>query len=368
MRQRGCSDYRSCVVPDQCQSDRQLAPAERAFIERLPKAELHVHLEGTVRPETLLELGRRHGITYPFQNALAARDWYRFRDFPHFIEVFMAVCDALLTSEDLERITYELGEDAHRQSIRYLEVIISPTTKGDPRGKGTPDVYWAGVTAGARRVARDFGVVMRFHIDGVRSRAPEHVMALARWAAERLDQGLVGFNLGGTEVNFPASRHREAIAYAHDAGLGISLHAGETVGPESVWDALEAGAQRIGHGVTSIDDPALVEHLVNEAIVLEVSPSSNVCLGVVSSWAEHPIRRLSDAGVLVTVNSDDPPMFDTDLTQEYLRLASVHGFSGRELAELSLRAMNAAFLPNSEKQALLSSFRDEIDQLLEPES
>lgn len=352
---------------DRDQTDRQLTLAERALIERLPKAELHVHLEGTVRPETLLELGRRHGIAYPFQNATAARDWYRFRDFPHFIEVFMAVCDALLTPEDLERITYELGEDAHRQNIRYLEVIISPTSIVRPRTKGTPDVYWPGVVAGAKRVERDFGVVMRFHIDGVRTRSTDEVMAIARWAVERRDEGLIGFNLGGAEVGFPASRHREAIAFARAAGLGISLHAGETVGPESVWDALEAGAQRIGHGVTSIDDPALVEHLVNEAVVLEVSPSSNVCLGVVPSWAEHPIRRLADAGVLVTVNSDDPPMFDTDLTQEYLRLASVHGFSSRELAELSLRALSAAFLPDSEKRALLGSFRDEIDRLLGPD-
>ncbi|HLI51878.1 MAG TPA: adenosine deaminase [Thermomicrobiaceae bacterium] len=343
---------------------RQLGPDEVRFIEQLPKAELHIHLEGAVRPATLLELGRRHGIAYPFHDADAARDWYRFRDFPHFIEIFIAVCDALLTSEDIERITYELGEDAHRQNIRYLEVIISPTSILRPRTRANPDVYWAGVTAAASRVQRDFGVIMRFHLDAVRTRLVEEVMAMARWAAERLDEGLVGFNLGGTEAGYPASLHQKAIAYAHDAGLGISLHAGETVGPESVWDALGAGAERIGHGVTSITDPALLEHLARERIVLEVSPSSNVCLGVVPSWPEHPIRRLADAGVLVTLNSDDPPMFDTDLNQEYRRLAAIHGFSCRELAELSLRAPRAAFLPAAEKQLLLDTFQAEIDRLL----
>lgn len=193
---------------DPNQAGRVLSPAEMTFIERLPKAELHVHLEGTVRPETLLELGRRHGISYPFENAAAARDWYRFRDFPHFIEVFMAVCDALVTPEDLERITYELGEDAHRQNIRYLEVIISPTSMLRPRTKGTPDVYWPGVRAGVERAARDFGIVMRFHLDGVRTRPAEEVMALARWAAERRSEGLIGFNLGGAEVGYPAPASR----------------------------------------------------------------------------------------------------------------------------------------------------------------
>lgn len=337
--------------------------AERAYIERMPKAELHVHLEGTVRPETLLDLDRRHGVPYPFSDPAGAREWYRFRDFPHFIQVFMAVCDALLTPEDFERVTYELGEDAHRQNLRYLEVTIAPTSPLKPRTTATPDVYWEGVRAGAARAWRDFGVRMQFLVDGVRSRDEETVMAIARWCVAHAGDGLIGFNLGGMEVGYPASRHAAALAYLRDAGLRISLHAGETVGPESVWDALRAGAERIGHGVTSVRDPALVRHLAGEGIVLEVSPTSNVCLGVAPSYAEHPFRTLHDAGVPVTVNSDDPPMFGTTLTGEYLVLAEHFGFTIDELAALSLRAVRSSFLPAPERDALAAGFDAELAAL-----
>lgn len=341
----------------------ELTSAERAYIERMPKAELHVHLEGTVRPETLLELGRRHGVEYPFTDATGAREWYRFRDFPHFIEVFIGVCNSLLTAEDFERITYELAEDARRQNIRYLEVTFAPSSPLAPRTTAVPDVVMAGIRAGARQGYEAFGVRMQFIIDAVRSRPPEHVQAIAEWAVENLGDGLIGIGLGGTEVGYPASLHGAALRFAAERGVRVSLHAGETVGPESVWDALEAGSERIGHGVTSIHDPRLVEHLARERIVLEVSPTSNVRLGVAPSHEDHPFRALHDAGVPVTVNSDDPPMFDTDLTGEYLALAERCGFSVDELSELSLRAVEAAFLPDAERAALVASFRDEMRAL-----
>ena len=337
-----------------------LSGAEQTFVERMPKAELHVHLEGSVRPGTLLELGARHGIAYPFSDASGARDWYRFRDFPHFIEVYVAICNALLTPEDIERVTYELGEDAARQRIRYLEVIMAPASPLNPRTPATPEVYWAGARSGATRVWRDFGVRMQFQVDGVRSRRAEDVMAVARWCAGHAGDGLIGFNLGGTELGHPASRHAAAIAYVRDAGLRVSLHAGETAGPESVWDALEAGAERIGHGVTSVGDPRLVEHLAKTGTVLEVSPTSNLRLGVAQSYAAHPIRALHDAGVAVTVNSDDPPMFGTTLTDEYLLLAEHLDFTLDELIDANLRAVRAAFLPDTERAGLGASFAAEI--------
>ncbi|HUG13508.1 MAG TPA: adenosine deaminase [Thermomicrobiales bacterium] len=339
---------------------RHLTPAERAYIERMPKAELHVHLEGTVRPETLLELGRRHGVEYPFTDAAGARDWYRFRDFPHFIEVFMGVCNSLLTVEDFERVTYELAEDAHRQNIQYLEVTFAPASPIAPRNSAVPDIVLAGMRAGARQGYDDFGVRMQFIIDAVRSRPPEHVQAIAEWAVDNLGDGLVGIGLGGAEVGFPASLHAAAMRFAAKRGARVSLHAGETVGPESVWDALETGSERIGHGVTSIHDPRLVEHLVQQAVVLEVSPTSNICLGVARSYEEHPFRALHDAGVLVTVNSDDPPMFDTDLTGEYLALAERCGFTLDELSALSLRAVASSFLPGGERDALAARFREQM--------
>ncbi|HEX5165794.1 MAG TPA: adenosine deaminase [Thermomicrobiales bacterium] len=342
-----------------------LTEAERDLIRRMPKAELHVHLEGSVRPETLLDLGRLHGVAYPFSDADGAREWFRFRNFPHFIEVYVAICNCLLTVDDYDRVTYELALEAHRQQIRYLEVTIAPASLIEPRNSAVPDVVIAGCRAGARRALADLGVRMQFILDAVRSRPVEHVMALAEWTAANQGDGLVGLGLGGQEVGYPAMPHAAAIRLARDRGVRISLHAGETVGPESVWDALEAGSERIGHGVTSIHDPALVGHLVERGIVLEVSPTSNLCLGVAPSYVEHPFRALYDAGVTLTVNTDDPPMFGATLTGEYLALADHCGFTLDELVELNLNAARAAFLPEAERASLVASFESEIAGLRE---
>lgn len=340
-----------------------LDPTARAYIERMPKAELHVHLEGSVRPETLLELGRLHGVSYPFTDLASVREWFRFRDFPHFIEIYLGIMASLLTSEDHERVTYELAEDAHRQNIQYLEVTFSPASPMNPRSSALPDVVLAGIRAGARRAERDFGVRMQFILDPVRTRSEDEVLWFARWCADNLGDGLIGFGLGGTEVDNPPQRYARAFALARDAGARISIHAGETVGPESVRAALGVGAERIGHGVRAIEDPSLVRELAERSIVLEVSPTSNVCLGVYPSYAEHPFRALHDAGVQVTVNSDDPPMFGTTLTNEYVVLAEHFGFTRDELSALSLRAVAAAFLPEAEKQALAARFRRELEAL-----
>jgi len=349
-----------------------LNEAEREFVRRMPKAELHVHLEGSVRPETLLDLGPAHGVHYPFSDAEGAREWFRFRDFPHFIEVYVAICNCLLTVEDYDRVTFELAEDAARQNIRYLEVTIAPASLIDPRNIASPDIVLAGCRKGARRAFEELGVRMQFILDAVRSRPVEHVMALAEWTVANLGDGLVGLGLGGQEVGYPASLHAAAIQFARERGVRISLHAGETVGPESVWDALESGSERIGHGVTSIHDPALVRHLAERGIVLEVSPTSNICLGVATSYAEHPMRALYDAGVTLTVNTDDPPMFGATLTGEYIALADHCGFSLEELIQLNLNAVRAAFLPDDERNALLAEFEGEIarlrDELLPPTS
>jgi adenosine deaminase len=340
-----------------------LNEAERELIRRMPKAELHIHLEGSVRPETLLDLGPKHGVSYPFSDAAGAREWFRFRDFPHFIEVYVAICNCLLAVEDYDRVTYELAEDAARQNIRYLEVTIAPASLIEPRNVATPDIVIAGCRLGAQRAFDELGVRMQFILDAVRSRPVAHVQALAEWAVANQGDGLVGLGLGGQEVGFPASLHAAAIHAARERGVRISLHAGETVGPESVWDALEAGSERIGHGVTSIEDPALVRHLAERGIVLEVSPTSNICLGVAPSYAAHPFRALYDAGVTLTVNTDDPPMFGATLTGEYLALAEHAGFSLDELIGLNLNAVRAAFLPDADRSALLAEFECEIDSL-----
>ncbi len=342
---------------------RTLTAAERTFIARMPKAELHVHIEGSVRPETLLDLGRQHGVAYPFSDLAGVREWFRFRDFPHFIEVYIAIKGALRTVDDYARVTREMAEDASRQGLHYLEVIFGPAAPGDTRPIAQADVILAGLREGAREARERHGIEMQFICDPVRGRPPEVILELARWCVDNLGDGLVGFGLGGVEVGNPPSLYREAFDLARRGGARLSVHAGETVGPESVWEALAVGSERIGHGVRSIEDPALVAELAARQVVLEVSPTSNICLGVYPDYAAHSFRALHEAGVPVTVNSDDPPMFNTTLLDEYFVLAEQFGFSLDELAAFSLRAANAAFLPDAERAALARRFESELAAL-----
>lgn len=345
---------------------RPLSPAEQSLIERMPKAELHVHLEGSVRPATLLELGRRYGLHYPFNDLAGANEWFRFRDFPHFIAIYVAICHALRSAEDYERVAYELAEDAYHQRIAYLEVTFAPVTPGDPHGRPGPDVALKGIRAGARRARADFDVRMQFILDPVRTRSVDVVMEFARFTAANLGDGLVGFGLGGLEAGFPPTPFARAFAYARDAGARLSLHAGETAGPESIRAALAVGAERIGHGIRAIEDPELVRELAAPGTILEVAPISNVRLGVVRALAEHPIRALDAAGVQVTLNSDDPPMFGTTLTDEYRLVAARFGYTSEELAARSLRAARATFLPSPERERLVARFEAELAALHPP--
>lgn len=342
---------------------RTVTDAERRFIEQMPKAELHVHLEGSVYPETLLDLGRKHGIELPIKDMAEAREWFQFRDFAHFIEIYVAICSALLDDEDYARITYEQAVRAHAQNIRYQEVTFAPASFINPRNSASADVVLAGLRAGAQRAREELGVTMQFILDPVRTRSQEEVMLFAHWCADNLGEGLVGFGLGGMEVGHPPGPFAKAFNYIRDAGGRLTIHAGETDGPESVWSALAVGSERIGHGVTSIHDPRLLSELAERQIVLEVSPTSNVCLGVARDYAEHPFRRLHDAGVPVTVNSDDPPMFNTTLTGEYLVLAEHFGFTLAELEALSVRAVEAAFLPDAQRRALSDEFQSQFTAL-----
>ncbi len=342
---------------------RVLTAAERRFIERMPKAELHVHLEGSVYPETLIDLAAKHQVALPIQSVAEAEQWFRFRDFNHFMEIYLAVLHVLLDEEDHERVTWELAERAHQQNIRYLEVTFSPSSFLTPIRPVTADQILAGMRAARKRALDELGVEMQFIVDPVRTRTPEDVMLFARWFADNLGDGLIGFGLGGMEQGYPPDLFLDAFSWARDAGGRLSLHAGETDGPASIRSALAAGSERIGHGVTSIHDPELIRQLASEQIVLEVSPTSNVRLGVVPDYANHPFRALHDAGVPVTVNSDDPPMFDTTLTNEYMVLAEQFEFGLDELEAISLRAVDAAFLPEPEKETLASSFRTAFDGL-----
>jgi adenosine deaminase len=244
-----------------------------------------------------------------------------------------------------------------------MEVTFSPVSILNPRTPALPDVVIKGLRSGAEVAAREHGVEMLFILDPVRGRTPEEVMALARWWADNAGDRLIGFGLGGIELGNPPSLYADAITYARDAGARISLHAGETDGPASVRDALVNGAERIGHGVRSIEDEELVAELAERQVVLEVSPTSNICLGVYEHYGEHPFRSLAEAGVPVTVNTDDPPMFNTTLTRELEVLVEHFDFGVDDLVDLTLRALDAAFLPEAERQALRASYLAEFDKL-----
>ncbi len=333
------------------------------FIRRMPKTELHVHLEGSVRPRTLLELAERHGIALPAKDEAELQRYYSFRDFDHFIQVYVEVNQCLRTSEDFALITRELGEEAATQNVRYLEVTISP---GGPvrRGRLSYDEFHEGIMDGARQARERWGVEMRFVVDIVRVNDEDARWSAARYAAANAGDGIVGIGLGGTEIGYPPEPHADVFDFAMAAGLRSTPHAGETVGPESVWGALQAlKAERIGHGIRAIDDPRLIEELRDRQITLEVCPTSNVCTRAVASLGEHPIRRLFEAGVPITVNSDDPPMFGTTLLDEQLLLARDFGFTIDDIENINLQGINAAFLPDPEKRRLETEFRTEYARL-----
>jgi aminodeoxyfutalosine deaminase len=326
-----------------------------AFVREMPKVELHVHLEGSIRPATLLILAERNGVTLPADDLEGLREFYRFADFSHFLQVYFTISSCLQTPDDFSLIAYEFGTDMARQNIRYAEVTFTPHTS--VANTGLPfDELLAGLNDGRSRAQRELGVEFCWILDIVRDN-PDSRHQVAEWAIHAQDRGVVGFGLGGTENGYPPEWFADAYTVAREAGLHSVPHAGEIAGPESVWGALRAlEAERIGHGVRSVEDPALVEYLRQRQIPLEVCPTSNLCLGVYPSYEEHPVRWLWEQGVYVTVNSDDPPMFDTDLVSEYQALVDHAGFTAGELERLSLNALRASFLPGERKADLERAF------------
>ncbi len=339
-----------------------------AYLGAAPKAELHVHLEGSIQPATLLTLARRNGAALPAQTVEELQQWFQFRSFDHFIEIYFAITGCLRTAEDYELIAYEFGAGMARQNVRYAEVTFSPSTH--QFSLGIPfDTFFSGLTRGRQRARADFGVEMRWVFDIVRNvedegRNRELADYVVSVAIEGMREGVVALGLGGAEVGYPPERFARFFEKARSAGLHSAPHAGETVGPESVWGALRAlGAERIGHGVRSIEDPALVAHLAAQQIPLEVCPTSNLCLGVYPALAAHPLPRLYAAGVPVTINSDDPPLFNTTLNQEAALLADPFNF---DLAAINMILLNGArhsFLSAEEKQALEANFQAELTRL-----
>lgn len=341
-------------------------PRLDAFVRRMPKAEIHVHLEGSVRPATLLKLAQRNGVQPPAPDEAGLREFFRFRDFPHFIEVYIAVCNCLRTPDDFTTIVREVGEDAAAQNIRYLELHFNPETNVRKRGLDFHEML-AGMNRGRAEARERWGVEMRWIADGVRDSetSPFSVTQTVDWiSALSPEDGVVALGLGGNEVGRPPAPFAADFARARAAGLRTVAHAGETTGHGTVCDSIDLlGAERIGHGVRAAENAGLVMRLARDRVPLEICPTSNLCTGVVKTFAEHPFRMLDQAGVLVTVNSDDPPLFGTTLTDEFLVLAREWGYDADGLQRIALNALDVAFLPDDEKARMREAFVAEFAAL-----
>ncbi|HEY7418953.1 MAG TPA: adenosine deaminase [Ktedonobacteraceae bacterium] len=344
----------------------QAARIER-YLQAVPKAELHVHLEGSIQPETFLALARRHKIALPVTTVEEARQWFAYRDFSHFVDIFAMVAGCLKTAEDYELITYEFGAEMARQHVRYAEVTFSPSMHGITLGIPF-DTYFQGLQAGRARAKADFGVEMRWIFDIVRAikagRLFERADYTIELALECRKEGVVALGLGGNEPHGPAERFTRYFEKARSEGLHSAPHAGELVGPESVWAALhQLGAERIGHGARSNEDPQLVAYLAQQQIPLEICPYSNICLGVYPNLHEHPLPRLYSAGVPLSVNSDDPPLFNTTLNANVFALHDPLNLSLDAIDEILLNGVRHSFLDAAQKQQMEQEFRKEMQRL-----
>lgn len=338
------------------------------YLQAVPKAELHVHLEGSISPSTLLTLVRRNGVILPVSTLEETREWFRFRDFQHFVEIYLAIASCLKTTADYELITYEFGAQMARQNVRYVEVTFSPSLHR--YGLGIEhDVYFRGLDAGRKRVHRDFGVEIRWVFDitrGIsdeaeRRRRAEYTTAVA---IESINDGVVALGLGGSELGYAPEQFAIWFDKALSAGLHSTPHAGEGDGPASVWGALRAlGAERIGHGVRSIEDAELMTYLAQHSVLLETCPLSNICLGIYPGLLEHPLPHLYAAGIPVTVNSDDPAMFNASLHENVRTLHQPFAFALDGIDEILLNGVRYAFLSQTEKEQMETFFRREMTRL-----
>lgn len=281
-----------------------------------PKIELHVHLEATVRPETLLEIAHRNDYPLPANTVEEIAELYRFRDFRHFIEVWVLTTNALRREADFHQMVVDYAAEAKKHGAVYIEGIFTPAERVR-RGVNWQEVF-EGVCAGAQEAREKHGVEVRLTPDIPRGYSLDEAIATVRWASGYRERGVVGVGLGGLEAEYPPEPYEPAFTLAKAEGLGSVPHAGEVVGPASVRGALEAlGADRLRHGIRATDDPGLVREIAGRGTVLDICPLSNLRTGAVASLAEHPLPHLVGAGVHCSISTDDPAMFDTDLTRDY---------------------------------------------------
>ncbi len=335
-----------------------------SFITRMPKVELHVHLEGSVKPETLIKLASKYKIDLPANNLDELNAWYTFKDFEHFIEVYSTISNCFRHVDDIELITREFLIGQAEQNIRYSEVTFTPYSQYVNSGLGFHKQMDA---VGRARIwaQKELGVQMAVIVDIPRQVSTQEGELMADWVIERYGDGmLIAMGLGGPEKGNPPTKFKTAFDKVRKKGIPCILHAGETQGPESVWEAIVvADSQRIGHGVRAIEDSALITHLRDKQTPLEVCPTSNICLKVYPSIAEHSLPLLLKEGLYLTINSDDPPMFNTTLTNEFIQLEKYFGWDADLIEKLTLNALRASLLTDGQKQEMLGTFQSEFIKL-----
>jgi len=329
-------------------------PDLATFIAGLPKAELHVHHVGSAAPRAVAQLAARHAGSTPVPADVdALADYFTFTDFAHFIDVYLTVVDLIRTAEDVWTLTYEVARDLAAQQVRYAELTVTPYSS-IVRGID-PAAFCEAIEDARERAERDFGVQLQWCFDIPGEAGLAAAEATLAVALQERPAGLVSFGLGGPEIGVERAQFQPYFDQARAAGLHSVPHAGESTGAQTVWDSITyLGAERIGHGIRSIDDPALVAYLVRHQIPLEICPTSNVATRSVPSLAHHPLPALVEAGVVVTINSDDPPMFSTTLNNEYAIAAGLLGLDAAGLAELARAAVRASFAPARTKSAVLA--------------
>jgi len=322
-----------------------------SFIRLLPKAELHLHLEGAIQAATLLELKHRHGQS----GSLAeVEKLYRYSDFDSFLMAFKAVTEHLRSPEDYELITYGLMQQLKEENILHAEIYVSVGVCLW-RNQDFPAIF-EGLERGRQRGERDFGISVLWIFDAVRHFGAEAAQKVFELAVRYRDRNVIAVGIGGDEQKAKPELFRDSYGYAADNGLHLTAHAGETAGPESIWGAINLRAERIGHGLTAAQDPDLVEELAQRQVPIEICITSNVRTGCCKTVSEHPVKQYFDHGLMITVNTDDPAMFGTTLSHEYQLAQQAFAFTDEHLRELARNSFEASFLPAEKKLEFLNLF------------
>lgn len=338
----------------------------RELIEKLPKTDLHVHLDGSLRPETMIELAREYGKTMPKWDADELRDYMHVQDARNLVDYlarFDTTLSVMQTAEALERIAYELAEDAAAENVRYMEVRYSPVL--NIQGGLTLNAAVEAPLRGLQRAEQDFGIRTAVIICGLRNMSPHTSMELAELTVDHRQKGVVAFDLAGAEDSHPAKKHRDAFYRVINANVAATIHAGEAYGPESIHQALHyCNANRIGHGTRLFEDRELMQYVNDFRIPLEICLTSNVQTRAVERFGDHPVRLYYDEGLVVTLNTDNRLMSATTVTDEFWRAHQHLNFTWDELCDIAVMGFESAFMPYQEKVAMVEKMKEEIDGLI----